>query len=508
MDLGRIKMPPSVEVKIPPDNDEPPPIVQPQLQPAAKSPLDDLSLGAFQSAISPDLSKSLAALNQAMAKNSEAAAALRKGGDEQERIGKEIEAVKPPAIPKLEDIPPPPKDAALPPEQAFGTVLGAFASLAGLFSRRPAIDAMKAMSGVLRGANQRNQQEREYQMKRYQAAVNALHDNNQKELDEFNAMAQNDKFTIAQKNAYAEAIAAKYQNQVAAAQLEAGGYGKVAELYQNQSKLMGQFLVAQNRLKAQLGMFGVIGGGDDPTLDTQATELLRGVPPNIAVPGYGTAGTEIRKAAQQRAAEMYIQQTPGATYADAGLFMADQMLNYHGAGVATGVVSRQLGQVRYSANEITNVLVPKLRALAQKLNLSKYPDIDSALLFAERHGGSADAQNWRNLIIETQQAYARVLSRGGVVSDANTKRAQEAIPENLGTEQASSTFDLVLDITGKSLLQAQLSVGQVTGAAPYTGAPGSAQPGQAQPTGLQNGQTGTSKSGKPMHVENGQWVYD
>ena len=455
-------------------------------KPTAATPGADISIADVTSS----MDKSLEALKKAQDLNKQAADQERANATEAKKLAGDVLNTPHAGTLKLEDYPELPPDRQQPPQNAFGSVLGAMAMLAGAFSRRPMIDTMGAMAGILKGANQGNQQEREYDMKRYQAGFNRIKEENAKRTDEYNAILNDEKLTIDQKNAYLTAVIAANKDTVAAKELEEKGYEGVSALEEKRAELYERFLDASNRLKATQGMFGALSPGGDKLVDAQAAQLLRGVPPNLAVPGYGNAGVEARKEAQQRAVEMYMQQNPGSTAVDAGLFMADQMINYRGVGAMANTISRQVGQVRYSANELTNVLVPNLKAVAARLNFDHFPDVNSALLFAERHGGGADAQNWRNLIIEAQQSYARILSRGGEVTDGQRAIAAAAIPENMSTEQISSTLDLVQTITAGSLQQALLALSQVSGAE----VPGGAGAPPNQPT------TSTNKQFTPGKV--------
>ena len=213
------------------------------------------------------LENALAEAKKAQGIREKEAEDIEKGAAERRRLATDEASVPLPDELKLQDIPSEPTDKSQPPINAFGSILGALAMLSGALGRRPAIDAMRAFSGVIKGANQGNQQERDYSLKLYQANIQRVHAQNAKAATEYNSILKRAELSVDQKHAYLEAAVAANQDTVAADELRAKGVDGIVALQEKRSELLSK--MGDSEAKATMQVYGF--GNTDGWVDAVGT---------------------------------------------------------------------------------------------------------------------------------------------------------------------------------------------------------------------------------------------
>lgn len=114
------------------------------------------------------------------------------------------------------------------------------------------------------------------------------------------------------------------------------------------------------------------------------------------------------------------------------------------------------GPTAVGAAEIDQFSQPVLD-LAKKVNISKYPTINSIVNAAKRKTGDADIIEYGNRIQALKSAAVLVLTRGGLSSDKARARVDEIINDSMGSAQIPAAI--------KALKAEAAGVGQATKAA-------------------------------------------
>lgn len=183
----------------------------------------------------------------------EEAKQLRMGADERRKMADAIAGSEHPKIPDSAKLPSAPDDDKRKPVDAFGSVLGALAVLASLKSRRPMVDAMNAISGVIKGASKGLDEKRAAQLDIFHAKMDEAYKQNEAEMQRYTAILNDHKLTVDEKNAQLEAYMAANKDEVAATEVQAKGHEALTDLLLKRLDLGFKLAEAQERLMAMQG---------------------------------------------------------------------------------------------------------------------------------------------------------------------------------------------------------------------------------------------------------------
>lgn len=205
--------------------------------------LDQSAIDRLFNQTQADFSRAEPYARQGMENARKSAAELIRQSDEAMRVANE--PVERPKLPKLKDMPAPPSTQLKDPTQALGSVMGLFAVLASMASRRPLVAGMKAMTGIIKGNWQGQKDVQDYEIKRWKAGLEEARAQNQKELDEYNAALSNTKISMDEKLARLHALAIKHEDTAAAYQLENKGIEGFTSFLTDRAKISEQLLAHQ-----------------------------------------------------------------------------------------------------------------------------------------------------------------------------------------------------------------------------------------------------------------------
>lgn len=103
---------------------------------------------------------------------------------------------------------------------------------------------------------------------------------------------------------------------------------------------------------------------------------------------------------------------------------------------------RRQGTTAQGAGELDQLLEPTRTAI-HKVDLSKYPDLNSLLASADYRNGKPDVVEAADMIQEAQNAYTALLVRGGQRSDAAQSASEHVINLMMSPGQADRALDVM-----------------------------------------------------------------
>ena len=140
---------------------------------------------------------------------------------------------------------------------------------------------------------------------------------------------------------------------------------------------------------------------------------------------------------------------------DRGSTLQAEDLNFKGQSAGVTVAGRTGAQTDIGANELIKI-APLVKSTAAKLDLGKYPTINSIDLAIQKGTGSPEAVQLQSYVQTVRNAYVQVMARGGRMSDTQRKYAAEIISGNLAPSQLSAALDAIkneADIVKSSVKQ-------------------------------------------------------
>lgn len=362
-------------------------------------------------------------------------------------------------------MPQPPKMQAVPdfqPRQVdanemmtFATLATAFAALGSKMTRTGITGALTAAGGAMKGFNEGNIQQAKIDADNFQMQMRSVIANNNKMLEEYSAVLNDRKLTLAQKMNMYNVLAHRYQDEIGASAMRKGDIRFELDRLDKMRNAQNNLEVKMAQMQASIaGQVGRLEAQQEPVV---AIKGPNGVP--IYVPRSQAVGQEPAPSSQSRPPP------------------AEVMRMNIAIGAANKALDNYANILREFDPRSWDQLSPTQRA--------KIESAVSGLQLEWKEAAALGALTGPDLEIMERT----------LVSPSSMKGAYYG-REGLGQqiEQARGYFNR----RQESIRNFYPEAG---------GAPPPAAPRPSSPSGTQEGQRGTSKSGKPIIFRNGRWEY-
>jgi|SRR5580658_180391 hypothetical protein len=159
----------------------------------------------------------------------ETTAKLKASQAQHEQMAQQRTAI--PGAPKLQNVPqPPPKFEYQDTMQVFQSPAVLLAALGSVFTRAPLTAAMKAGAAAMEGFHNGQKEVADLHLEQWKAATDYAIKQNQVEMQRYNAIMENSRLSIADKQARMQAIAAANQDQMMIAATSSGNVQRTFEI--------------------------------------------------------------------------------------------------------------------------------------------------------------------------------------------------------------------------------------------------------------------------------------
>lgn len=185
-----------------------------------------------------------------------------------------------------------------------------------------------------------------------------------------------------------------------------------------------------------------------------------------------------------------------------GQDIAIRIAEFQGTVAGERTLGTRAANMEVAAN-VVRQMVPVALSASTKVDRTQYPTLNSVVLAAQRGTGDENVVRFAQAANAIIYEYSKFLNPTGIPTDADKARATEI----LNTAWSQGQFAAALDqIANKEIPAGAAGVAETRGEF-RTGLGTRTAPTPPAGGGPQEGQTGTSKSGKPIVYRNGQWVY-
>lgn len=266
----------------------PSPVYEPASRPGGPPPLPPINARADPAAEAQRIAE------ERLRADEETAQRVRQRNEEAMRLARQ--PTLQPALPQYRNVPDPERTALRSGFEAFKSPAIFLALMGSLAARKPMLGAMQAATGVLEGFHTGDKERVERERQIWKDQTEAAVKQNDIELSKYNAVLSNSKLTAADKIAQINALASASRDEISLAQLRDGGYGNLANLYNDRAK-------ANEKIKEALVKVGSGGSLSPEAIDAAAERYLKTgqLPPNL---GRGIQGRQDMAAIQNRAAAL------------------------------------------------------------------------------------------------------------------------------------------------------------------------------------------------------------
>ncbi len=449
-------------------------VVQAPGAPSGTTPPDALSSSLFLPS-SAALNQAQDALQASQARQRILAERIQKAIDHQTKLAGDLAAPLPMDAPPPSALPPLPKKEPNNPASAFTTVLGAFAALAPLFTRRPLINTLTSFAGVVKGYHQGQQENRAYEMQRFNASYKEAMERHKEQMDQYNAVLNDRKLSVDEKIAQLSALGNATRDEVMLGQLDQGGVKAVASLLTERARLGEMVGLAKARMDAQREM--VQGAITPEVVQGNAYQYISGVPLSQIRSGWGQLGSQIGLATQNAAYK--ILEDDGMSSAQAGEFLAAQQQRYRAGNHAALQIAKATATVAQGAAELSN-LTPTVLSLIDQIGI-RFPDANLGLQWLRNHTGDPVAAQLASLWPDVTTAWELVNARGsaGGVTDTVRRTIADALNRGMSPAQAKAVFGQLQDVIIPQVKKALVSSMNEAIGISADQVPGGSHPGEA-----------------------------
>ena len=446
------------------------------------------------------LNQAQAALQASQARQIALAQRVQASIERQNKLAGDLATGTPAIPPAPADLPPLPKAQPDNPASAFTTVMGAFAALAPLFTRRPLINTLTSFSGVIKGYESKRKQEQDYEMKRFDASYKEAMEKHKEQMDQYNAVLNDRKLSVDEKIAQLQAIGNATRDEVMLGQLEQGGVKAVAGLLAERARLGEMLGVAKSRVMMMQSMGGTI---NPQTIQMLAQEVIDGKPISQVISGYGNMGTAVKLQIQEAVRQELESQ--GYNAQDAGDLVARASVQLHGAMSAETTAGHRLGAISVALNEVKN-MIPIAKPIFDLVNTTNFSDWNALQQYVEVHMGKAGGVLLNNAVTSMRNAYQQALSANGTPTDKARDQAEVVLPKNPSPAQITALFNYLSQKELPALETAAHTTMAIT-LPSFVGKSQVASPSNAPPVSLlQEGQITTFKNGQEWTLQGGKAV--
>lgn len=333
-----------------------------------------------------------------------------------------------PPMPKYEDIPKPPQDnyhSVFKESQAgliFTTLLGS------LFSRQHGLAAMTAASGYMNGFQAGDKEKMDRERQKWQDSVDQVIKQNNVEHDRYEAVWNNDKLSMQDKQAKLSAIAASVGDAQTISSLKNGDMDFAFKLQQDRQNAAMKLYEVNQR-------YGEGGSGlTDEGIKIMVDQYLAGDKSVLQNLGRGAQGS--KNIVRFRNALADTMQARGIT----GAQQASKMAEFAGYQAAQRVLSQRQANLSTASQELVSFAGPALAA-SERVAGGKWVTVNQIEQNWKKYGSDPDLREFRDRNAGLISAYAQVISRTGVP----TVYAQERADELLNTADSQEVYERGVD---------------------------------------------------------------
>lgn len=411
------------------------------------------------------------------------------------------------------------------------------AGIAGALSRSHATTALNAFGATLKGYREGQLQDAQQAYTEFKNSSEAVKANNESmQRDYQNALADR-KASLDEQMARMNMVAAKYHDPLMAQAASAKNYLLVGQLMERQSEAALKFDAAVDKLNQQhadlitklresaaakglkMADDGTVTVDPDSPVTKGKAELSdaaltyaasRYITTNTIPAGMG--GGAMRTAVMNRAGEMLqgIGMTPEQFAALPAEKRADATALARDTAWLDGTERQQ---------EVLQGALPIAEQYMKQLPLTEIQRINAGIVAGEREFGSVAANNYANAMTTVAMEFGRLMAGPQSIAmlpveimNIGMNRVGNLTPDQFGGEkeliaqEAANSVQAQTKVIEKrrGSLQTFSPAATPVGAGGAGGAPGAPAGSGGGPT---EGQTGTSKSGKPIVFRGGQWEY-
>jgi hypothetical protein len=176
---------------------------------------------------------------------------------------------------------------------------------------------------------------------------------------------------------------------------------------------------------------------DQATLDQMADQYLAGDKTVIQGLGYGNTGAENRAKLRETIAKKATER--GMSGAD----IATSMAEFSGLTSGERALGTRTAQVGMAVNEAKQ-LAPLVLQTSNKVERTKYPDVNAILLAAEQRTGNPDVVRFGIAINSMINVYARAISPTGVPTISDKDHARELLSTAWSNGQIQAGMDQLM----------------------------------------------------------------
>lgn len=401
-----------------------------------------------------------------------------------------------------------PLPAFVPTQETAGDIsmLGGLLAIVGFMAGKgkglaPGLDALDSMTGMLKGWQQgrKDLYEREYlQFKANFQRVIAAHQEYSRELSTAFETAQID---LTKGLADANLAAVKSGDQVMQAAIRQKGIQGAIQLQQAQKEAMGKAVGLVMAMEAKQAQRLGIQPYDEETLRSMVDQYLAGDKSVVQGMGYGNLGAMNRFAFRQTLSQ--VMKERNLTGAD----VASKLSEFNALSAGMRVIGQRSANAEL-ANAEAQRMEKQVRDTASAVNNNAPQLVNKYANAWEAQTGDTDVVKFTAAVNSFVQVYSRLVAPTGVPTESVRAHAYELLHTAMTKDQVFATLDQL----NKEMQAAYESpdaamaifTSRITGKSLPFGGGGQAQPKGGAPS---EGDTGTSKSGRPIIFRNGHWEY-
>ena len=355
------------------------------------------------------------------------------------------------------------------------------ATIAGKGQRRHAVGAMSAFGAMLKGAEEGKKEAYDDAKKNYDLAMGKLKEQQAAYDKRLKQILDNDKLDYTQKLNATKQLDLEYGHQINDEERQIQGLnGRIDHagmLAQNMVRIEQSSQTAKEKLDAQAKKHAEEIANLDPGITAM---LARGVPANVAIPGFSTSASHLRIAYQTEAISQIMKENPGMDRAQAGEELARRGVGFKSGASSTMQLTKMLGATEQAVDQL-DYNADKVKEEMRKLGSSNLSPVVNALARGEEKWTGDPAYSSLFFYMHaTAMESARIL-QGGQASVAQlhqgaAEEAQKWASINMTPESFDAVAKAIHDEGHKRLQTYQDAISKMN---PNAGTPGQPnQPGQ------------------------------
>jgi hypothetical protein len=349
-----------------------------------------------------------------------------------------------PADPKLTNIPDAPKFDYSDPIKAFQNPAVIIATLGSLFSRAPMTAALNAGAAAMTAYHKGEAEVFAEKREEWKQAAEKAREQNQKELELYNAQWKKHDAAVSDKMAQMQAIAASVKDEVMIAGIKTGQLDRIDKILEAREKANDKLKEIDKRFKTSGGTF------DQQTMDIMADQYLAGDKSVFQNLGRGIQGSANIQALRQTVANKMRE------YGISGAEQATKIAEMAGLTAGERTLGTRTANIEMAVNEAYNML-PLALSASENVPRGKWTDLNKLIQAGATHSSDPAMANFlaaHNAVINT---YARAISPSGVPTVTDKEHAREIFT----TATGPAAYKAVLDQIAREMEAARRSPGQV-----------------------------------------------